>query len=38
MPSNTNGKRLPWSPNTELPSVQEGHDNDNEEDEEMKDT
>jgi hypothetical protein len=27
MQSNTNGKRLPWSPNTELPSVQEGNDN-----------
>jgi hypothetical protein len=38
MPSNTNGKRLPWLPNTELPSMQEVNDNDNEEDEEMKDT
>jgi hypothetical protein len=38
MPSNTNGKRLPWSPDTELSPVQEGNDNEEEEDkEEMKD-
>jgi hypothetical protein len=33
-PSNTNEKRLPWSPDTELSSVQEGNDD---EEKEMKD-
>jgi hypothetical protein len=39
MPSNTNGIRLPWSPDTELSPVQEENDNEEEEEEkeEMKD-
>jgi hypothetical protein len=38
MPSNTHGKRLPWSPDTELSLVQEGNDDEEEEEEkEMKD-
>jgi hypothetical protein len=37
-PSNTHGKRLPWSPGTELSPVQEGYDDDEEkEKDEMKD-